>query len=122
MKTNKKIKDYNEYIENNILATDLSSRGGNIKVDVSELFPEILETGEDAICGAYQNYLGGGLLGAIQSGRMFDIDTLTEENQAIYKELTIAIKRFFHAMTNEGQGEWNESSYEENQEQPVSAY
>ena len=97
MKT-KKI-DYFDFINKNLINCDISYRGGSMKIDVSDLF----NTGnESAIMGAYQNYLGGGIAGSIQTGRMFDISGFSEEDLNIYEELEEACKRWFYDQNNGG--------------------
>lgn len=101
-KPKKKIKtpaDAYEFIENNIIDADISYRGGSLKVDVSELF----DTGEEkAIMGAYQNYLGGGIAGSIQSARMFDISDFSKTDMAVYEIMAEACKRYFYNANNGG--------------------
>ena len=108
------MKNYN--IEDNIIRIDASRRGGGIEIDVSELF------GEGCKMTAYQNYLGGGLLGAIQS----DINFMpSEEQKENVLKLSEKLKRYFHDITNEEASEydeWNEMSYEKNQSMPSSGY
>ena len=108
------MKNYN--IENNIIRLDASRRGGGIEIDVSELF------GEGCRMSAYQDYLGGGLLGAIQS----DINFMpSEEQKKDVLKLSEELKRYFHDITNEYASEydeWNGMSYEKNQSMPTSAY
>jgi hypothetical protein len=103
-------------IEDNIIRLDAGSRGGGIEIDVSELF------GEGCKMSAYQNYLGGGLLGAIQSDINF---TPSEEQKKVVLEISEELKRYFHDITNEyaaGCDEWNGMSYEQNQSMPTSGY
>ena len=108
------MKNYN--IEDNIIRIDASRRGGGIEIDVSGLF------GEGCKMTAYQNYLGGGLLGAIQS----DINFMpSEEQKENVLKLSEKLKRYFHDITNEEASEydeWNEMSYEKNQSMPTSGY
>lgn len=108
------MENYN--IEDNIIRIDASRRGGGIEIDVSELF------GEGCKMTAYQNYLGGGLLGAVQS----DINFMpTEEQKDDVLKLSEELKRYFHEITNEEASEydvWNEMSYEKNQSMPSSGY
>lgn len=108
------MKNFN--IEDNIIRLNASRRGGGIEIDVSELF------GEGCKMTAYQNYLGGGLLGAIQS----DVNFMPSEKQkADVLELSEELKRYFHDITNEEASEydeWNGMSYEKNQSMPTSAY
>lgn len=110
--------DYQEYIENHTISCDASGRGGTLKVDVSELFPDI----EDAVMGAYQNYLGGGMLGAIVGASMFTPDQLNKKDQGVFFELKEEIKKYFHFITNHTGDEWEDFTYEQNQSRPVSAY
>lgn len=70
-----------------------------MKVDVSELFPNLEE---EAVMGAYQNYLGGGVAGAIQAGTMFDPDTLGKRDRQAFEVLKERIKRFFYEANNGG--------------------
>ena len=108
------MKNFN--IEDNIIRLDASRRGGGIEIDASELF------GEGCKMSAYQNYLGGGLLGAIQS----DINFMPSEKQkADVLELAERLKRYFHDITNEEASEydeWDDMSYEKNQSMPSSGY
>jgi len=103
-------------IEDNIIRIDASRRGGGIEIDASELF------GEGCKMSAYQNYLGGGLLGAIQS----DINFMPSEKQkADVLKLSEELKRYFHDITNEEASEydeWSGMSYEKNQSMPSSGY
>lgn len=108
-----------QYCREHIKDIDASRRGGTIKVDVSELFDV---EDEDAIIGAYQNYLGGGMLGAVQFGSMF---APTEEQAELFATFKEAVKKVFHEITNTEAGEWDEwaeSSYEQNQARAVSGY
>lgn len=115
--------DYNEFIRDNTIELNAGHRGGVIKVDVSSLF----DTGdEEAVMGASQNYLGGGMRGCISGGSMFDPTTLSEKEQTVFKELDKAIKRYFHAITNSEENdmndEWNTMDFEKTQNMPNSAY
>ena len=58
---------YKGIIEDNTIRCEVSYRGGGIEIDVSELFGI-----EDAKVSAYQNYLGGGMAGSIQSNANFE--------------------------------------------------
>mgnify|MGYP000924543649 FL=1 len=98
-----------------------------MKVDVSDLF----NTGDEpAIMGAYQNYLGGGIAGAIQTGRQFDISGFSKKDLAIYEEMAEACKRYFYDLNNGGGDDYmqnevtgpNAGGYEKLQKMPVSAY
>lgn len=117
-----------EFIKAHIITSDVSYRGGSLKVDVSELF----ETGDEpAIMGAYQNYLGGGMAGAIQTGRQFDISGFSAKDQKIYNTMAEACKRYFYDLNNGGGDEYMQSEvtgaeakrgYDRLQKLPVSGY
>ena len=119
--------DYMEFIESNLIDADISYRGGSMKIDVSDLF----NTGEEpAIMGAYQNYLGGGIAGSIQTGRMFDISWFSEEDLAIYKELAEACQKWFYNQNNGGGDDYMQEEvtgsdaggFERLQKMPVSGF
>lgn len=101
------------------LRQQLSSRGGGIEIDLSTLGFK----GERM--AAYQNYLGGGMLGAIQCN-----DTLRHGNTvkpdsfrgAELDEISEQLMRYFHSLTNHEGDEWEEATFEENQCRPKSAY
>lgn len=111
--------DFKTYIEANTLRCEYTRRGGGIEIDASEY----LEL-PGAKMTAYQNYLGGGMLGAVQSDRNFSI-TSSKKREARAARLANKLKRYFHALTNEEAGEWDEwaaSDFESNQARPGSAY
>jgi len=116
-KTLKVVKDFD--IESHIISCDASHRGGTLKVDVSELF-EV----ENAIMGAYQNYLGGGMRGSIVGSSQFYPTELTKKEQKVFRQLKEKIKYFFYCITNgaEFNDEWTTLNYEKQQRLPVSAY
>jgi hypothetical protein len=106
--------DYKTFIKENTIRVEAGSRGGGIEIDCSKLF------GEGTKMTAYQNYLGGGLLGAVQSDSNFKP---TAKQLKKFNELTEALKRYFHNLTNQTRDEdWEQSSYEDNQNRPASAY
>ena len=113
-------KDNLQYIEENTISCDVSHRGGTIKIDVSELFPEIEE---NAIMGAYQNYLGGGMAGSVVGGAMFEKEELDEKNIEKFEVLLEEIKKYFFFISNDlNTDDWATSDYRTNQTRPVSAY
>lgn len=128
-------KDYRQYIEQNTIDCDVSYRGGSLKVDVSGLLSEksraaIEKAGEDAIAGAYQNYLGGGIAGSIQTGRMFDIALLSKADQKAWPAIAEALKRYFYDINHGGGDEYMHDNvtgpeaggYEAVQRLPASGY
>ena len=119
MATKKQVLNFD--IEANTINCDISYRGGTLKVNVSELFPYI----ENPIMGAYQNYLGGGIAGAIVGASMFNPEELHKRDIKAFEILKERIKRHFHALNNGGGDEYmqeNYSDYSDNQNLPASAY
>jgi len=109
-----------EYIEANTLRLEASHRGGGIEIDASEyLFLP------GAKLTAYQNYLGGGMTGAVQSDRNFSI-TSNKRREARTAKLQEALKRYYYNVTNEiveDYDEWAASaSFEAQQSRPVAGY
>ena len=110
-------------IEKITLRTEISSRGGGIEIDLTTL------GFRGHKMSAYQSYLGGGMLGAIQvndtirsqdsnirlqlefSGRFKELDKIGEE-----------LMRHFHDLTNHEDDEWESATFEENQRRPTSSY
>lgn len=95
------------------LRLEASHRGGGIEIALEPLgYPE------GARMSAYQNYLGGGMLGAVCNDcNMADwrgIDGLPE--------IAEALARYFHAITNPEGDDWLDFDFEQNQAMPVSAY
>jgi hypothetical protein len=100
-------------IEANLIECDVSYRGGTLKVNVSEVFPRLLQKrAEDGTCdielvmGAYQNYLGGGIAGSIVGASMFNPDELNAREKKIFFALKERIKRFFYDVNNGGGDEY----------------
>ena len=110
--------DYTNYVVEHVIDLDCSGRGGKVKVDVSELFPYV----SDPVMGAYQNYLGGGMLGAVIGGAMFDPSELHKRDIPKFVAVKEACKVYLHNQTNHVDDEWEEQSYKQNQSMPVSAY
>lgn len=106
-----------EYIENNTIRLEVSSRGGGIEIDISEF------TGiNGALLSAYQNYLGGGMLGRVCSDCNLDESQLTDEQQSDLNDLSEALKQYYHNQTNQYCDEWSESDYISNQTRPISGF
>lgn len=109
-----------EKIKMNILREEISTRGGGIEIDLSPF------GFKGQKMSAYQNYLGGGLLGAVCSNdtirRQSFRDQQTEKNNAKLDKIAEELKKYFHSLTNPEGQEWEERSYEQNQDMPVSAY
>lgn len=117
--------DYREYIENHTMKCEAGYRGGGIEIELDELMG--LEGGEGVFTmTAYQNYLGGGMLGAICNSYNFDqenmADFMTPERCRAIDEVTDALNRYFHNLTNHEDDEWESTDYERGQLRPESAY
>jgi hypothetical protein len=111
------MKNYTKYIEDHTKRLEASHRGGGIEIDCTELFPYI----EGAGMTAYQNYLGGGMLGSIQSSDNF-FNKLRPRDIPKFYPLKIALMQYFHALTNHEGDEWEEATFEGTQARPASAY
>lgn len=101
-----------------VLRQEIGGRGGGIEISLDTLGFE----GEKMT--AYQNYLGGGMLGKVcSSDTVRAHESFVEES--VCKELDeIAeqLKQYFFELTNPEDGEWESQSYEQNQKLPASAY
>jgi len=103
---------------NKIIRQQISSRGGGIEIDLTKLgYP-----GEKMT--AYQNYLGGGMLGRVCSDC-----TIHHRNKFIelsmakeLDEIADQLKRYFFGLTNPDEEECESTTFEQNQKMPVSAY
>lgn len=96
------------------LRKEVSSRGGGIEVSLDTLgFKGVKMT-------AYQNYLGGGMLGKVAN----DCNLPTKEWQANNKLVEIAkqLSEYYFNLTNPEEGEFEHVSFEQNQNMSVSAY
>jgi len=109
--------DYTKYIEENTIRCEASHRGGGIEIGLDEL----LNT-EGYKMTAYQNYLGGGMLGSIGNSYNFDNDKLSKAKQAKVEGVSEALNRYYHGLTNHEGDEWEETTYEQGQNRPESAY
>ena len=99
------------------LRQEISSRGGGIEIDLTRFGFK----GEKM--SAYQNYLGGGLLGRINANdtiRAFE-KPCTDKQNAKLDRIAERLKKYFHELTNPDT-EWEAESYEQNQNMPSSAY
>lgn len=94
-----------------VLRQQISYRGGGIEIDLEPYGYE------GQAMTAYQNYLGGGLLGAIQNDCTITDWQDDTELQAIAEKLS----RYFHSLTVH-EDEWESCTYEQNQKRPTSAY
>jgi len=103
------------YITANTLRCEVSHRGGGIEIDASEYLKI-----EGARMTAYQNYLGGGMLGSVNSDKNFT--TKNKQKSDRVEKLQTALKQYFHGLTVHDEDEWENCSFEEGQSRPASAY
>jgi hypothetical protein len=112
--------DYLEYIESNTTRCEANHRGGGIEIDLKGLLNKD-EDDDDFEMTAYQNYLGGGMLGRICNSYSFDRSKLNKVDQKTIDKVSEALNRYFHNLTNHDD-EWESASFEANHTRPVSAY
>ena len=100
------------------LRLEISHRGGGIEIDLTRFGFR----GEKM--SAYQNYLGGGMLGRICANdtiRAFN-KPITQKQEEKLDKITERLKRHFHNLTNRADDEWEHQGYLQNQNMPTSAY
>lgn len=96
------------------LRLETSYRGGGIEIDLSTIAKKY--NGEKMT--AYQNYLGGGMLGKINND--CTIKNWEDNNRLV--KIANRLSRYFHSMTNHVGDEWEEQTFEQNQNMSTSAY
>lgn len=107
-----------EKIEANTLRIQASHRGGGVEISLDAFgFP-----GEKM--SAYQNYLGGGMLGAIQTNDTIRRQSFATDEETARKldEIAEALARYFHNITNHEDDEWESATFEENQRRAKSGF
>lgn len=99
------------------LRSEISSRGGGIEISLDTLGFK----GEKM--AAYQNYLGGGLLGKVCANNTIQAynKPCTDKQKAKLDKIAEQLKQYFHSLTNPDT-EWEGQTYEKNQNMPTSAY
>lgn len=99
------------------LRKEISTRGGGIEIDLTTLGFK----GEKMT--AYQNYLGGGLLGRVCSSNTINAfdKSVTEKQQERLNKIAEGLKEYFFHITNPDT-EWEKRTYDQNQKMPASAY
>ena len=98
-------------IEDNTLRLQASHRGGGIEI----LLDDLGYIGEKMT--AYQNYLGGGMLGCILN----DCTVTDWDQDETLVEMAELLARYFHGITNPDT-EWEGMDFDKRQEMPSSAY
>jgi hypothetical protein len=94
------------------LRSSITSRGGGIEIDLGKVYKKY----KGHKMTAYQNYLGGGLL-----GKVLGDCTLKVTNDPKLAEIMKQLKQYFHGLTNP-ESEWETKSFEENQNMPISGF
>jgi hypothetical protein len=100
------------------LRKQISTRGGGIEIDLTRF------GFKGHKMSAYQNYLGGGMLGRVCANNTINAfdEPCSEKQQAKLDKIEERLKKYFHNLTNPEDQEWESSTYEENQNRTSSAY
>tara|TARA_R110002096_G_scaffold351577_1_gene544599 strand:- start:615 stop:947 length:333 start_codon:yes stop_codon:yes gene_type:complete len=106
-----------EKIENAVIRQKLSHRGGGIEIDLG-VFTDAWN-GEKMT--AYQNYLGGGMLGKICNDCTILGWEFTRTTKYELSVIAEELSKYMHELTNHDD-EWECETYEDNQNKAVSAY
>lgn len=98
-----------------ILRKQLSSRGGGIEIDLTRFGFK----GEKM--SAYQNYLGGGMLGKIAVNNTINAFAVpcTDKQQAKLDKIGLRLKKHFFEVQY---GEFDQEQFDSNQQRAVSGY
>lgn len=112
------MKNIKEKIAKAIIRQQVSHRGGGVEISLDS-FGFVGER-----MAAYQNYLGGGMLGRIQANDTIRRQTLktSEKNAKKLDAIALELMKYFHGLTNHEDDEWESATFEENQRRPRSAY
>jgi hypothetical protein len=105
-------------IEDVTLRCQVSTRGGGIEIDLTRFGFK----GEKM--SAYQNYLGGGMLGKVSVNNTIQAynKPCTEKQVAKLERIGERLKKHYHSLTNPEDSEWESQSYLQNQNMPVSGF
>ena len=95
-----------------VLRQRVSTRGGGIEIDLSPFGYKYMRM------TAYQNYLGGGMLGRI--GNDCTIKDWETDNKLV--DIAKHLSMYFHSLTNHSEDEFESTTFESNQNRPISAY
>jgi len=94
------------------LRQEISHRGGGIEISLDSFGYE------DHKMTAFQNYLGGGMLGKVDN----DCTVKDWQDNEKLQEIAEQLRKYFFELTNPPEEAWEHQSYETNQSLPVSAY
>lgn len=100
--------------EQSTLRLELSSRGGGIEISLDTLAKKY----KGQKMTAYQNYLGGGMLGGIGNDCTVPNWNSNRNLVKVAKEL----REYFHSLSNPDEDEWESQSFEQVEQMPLSAY
>lgn len=103
-----------EIIENSITREKISSRGGGIEISLGNFGYE------NHFMSAYQNYLGGGLLGSVQSDCSLFYNNVRYNRKKI-EQISNILKEYFFNLTNP-ETECDCQTFQQNQNLPISNY
>ena len=95
-----------------ILRQRVETRGGGVEIDLTNLGFD----GEKM--SAYQNYLGGGMLGKVEN----DCTYRNFRNDKLLSDVALHLSMYFHTLTNPPIDDWGNRDFYDNQNLPVSAY
>ena len=99
------------------LRLEVSSRGGGVEIDLTR------KGFKGHKMSAYQNYLGGGMLGKVCVNNTITSFNrpCTDKQRAKLEKIGEELKRYYHNLTNPDT-EWEGQTYELNQKMAVSGY
>jgi hypothetical protein len=108
----------NVNFEDVTLRLNVTSRGGGIEIDLTPFGFK----GEKM--AAYQNYLGGGMLGRVNANNTVDAynKKVTDTQRKKLDMLEENLMKYFHSLTNPDDDEWESVSFEQNQTLRTSGY
>jgi hypothetical protein len=111
------MRNYRNKIETAITRQQISHRGGGIEIDLAKFGFK-----HGSRMSAYQNYLGGGLLGRIETNHNIFRTSFTTTEAKKLEALALQLAKYFHELTNHDEDEWESATFEQNQNRPISAY
>jgi hypothetical protein len=101
----------------NVLRQEISHRGGGIEISLKAFGFRA----EDKM-SAYQNYLGGGMLGRIQTNHNIRRTSFTTNEIKKLEAISTTLAWYMHTLTNHSEDEWESATFEQNQNREISAY
>ena len=99
------------------LRCEVSYRGGGIEITL-----EPFGFREGSKMSAYQNYLGGGMLGRVCTNHNIFRTSFTQTETRKLEKIAEKLSMYYHELTNPSEEEWESMSYEQNQNMSESAY